>query len=152
MKLLIFITIFLYSSCLTKKYYKNCLDEVESVSFPSVDECAKFSSNDSFCCYLYSEKYESSSQTHTYTVGYYTYTYYYYYYDKKDNETKKRSLYDTQRFCYGISQKGFENIGDVIDELSEETGMENLRIDCGDKSLNYGLLKEFILLLIFILL
>jgi hypothetical protein len=140
MKILIFLAIIIYSLCLTKNYYQECLSESENTIYPSTTECRLHDPEGGYCCYLH---YEFSQNGY-----YYTYTYYYYY-KKKENGTNIRSLQEPTKYCYGISKEGFDKIGDVIDELSDETGINNLKIDCGEQRLKYDLLNILILLFIF---
>ena len=91
-----------------------------------------------------------------YSDGYITYYYYYYSYKKKENETKTKSkirlLQEPQRYCYGLTKEGFDNIEDVIDELQDESGIDNLEIDCGYKRFKYNLMNFIIILMIIFIL
>lgn len=156
MKYLILIILFISAICLTPKYYQECSHEIviEDNLYLTANKCRNYDSEDGFCCYLH---YKITDGNY-YSDGYYTYYYYYYYYRKKENETKEkpkiRSLQEPQRYCYGISQEGFNNIQKVIDELSEESGIDadELQLDCGKQNLKYNLLNMIILLLIFFIL
>ena len=73
---------------------------------------------------------------------------------KKENETKSnlRLLQEPQRYCYGLTKEGFDNIEDVIDELQDESGIDNLEIDCGYKRFKYNLMNFIIILMIIFIL
>ena len=138
MNKLILIILLAYTSCLTSSYYKKCLPGIEDIDILSVAECRSYDPEDGYCCYL---TYDNKQQS--------VYIPVFLYYRKQDNKTKIRSL-EPKNYCYGISHEGYDNIEDVIDEITEESGVEELKIDCGKHGLKYGLLKGVILILIFI--
>ena len=156
MKLLILSIALANIISLTPNYYQECSDELILVDSEkgilSTEECRKHDSEGGYCCYLH-YKIEDGSY---YSDGYTTYYYYYYYYKKKENETKTKSrirlLQEPQRYCYGLTKEGFDNIEDVIDELQDESGIDNLEIDCGYKRFKYNLMNFIIILMIIFIL
>ena len=151
MKLLILSIALANIISLTPNYYQECSDELILVDSEkgilSTEECRKHDSEGGYCCYLH-YKIEDGNY---YSDGYNTYYYYYYYYKKKENETKSklRLLQEPQRYCYGLTKEGFDNIEDVIDELQDESGIDKLEIDCGNKQFKYNLMILIILLMFF---
>ena len=153
MKLLILLIAFINLNifCLTPNYHQERSDDLILVYYEdrilSTEECRKHDSEGGYCCYLH-YKIEDGNY---HSDGYNTYYYYYYYYKKKENETKSnlRLLQEPQRYCYGLTKEGFDNIEDVIDELQDESGIDKLEIDCGNKRFEYNLMNLIILLMIF---
>jgi len=140
MKIIIFLISLICYSCLTSSYIKKCLPGIEDIDILSVTQCRSYDPDGGYCCYL---TYENEKQRVDVPI---------FLYDKKqDNKNNIRSL-EPKNYCYGVSSEGYDNIEDVIEELSEETGVEELKIDCGKKGFKYNLLKGIILILIFILL
>ena len=150
MKLLILSIALANIISLTPNYYQECSDELILVDSEkgilSTEECRKHDSEGGYCCYLH----YIIEDGNYYSDGYNTY-YYYYYYKKKENETKSnlRLLQEPQRYCYGLTKEGFDNIEDVIDELQDESGIDKLEIDCGNKQFKYNLMILIILLMFF---
>ena len=138
MKLLILSIALANIISLTPNYYQECSDELILVDSEkgilSTEECRKHHPEGGYCCYLH-YKIEDGNYC---SDGCNTY-YYYYSYKKKENETKSklRLLQEPQRYCYGLTKEGFDNIEDVIDELQDESGIDNLEIDCGYKRFKY---------------
>ena len=52
-------------------------------------------------------------------------------------------------FCFGLTSEGYDNIEDVIEELEEESGLDDIDIDCSSK---YFGINNIIKLIIFLLL
>ena len=150
MKLLILSIALANIISLTPNYYQECSDELILVDSEkgilSTEECRKHDSEGGYCCYLH-YKIEDGNYC---SDGCNTY-YYYYSYKKKENETKSnlRLLQEPQRYCYGLTKEGFDNIEDVIDELQDESGIDKLEIDCGNKQFKYNLMILIILLMFF---
>ena len=131
MKIFIFLNVLIYSLCLTNNYYKECSGNV-TFSPASATQCRKFDTNGAFCCYLHYEIPKIQNVIHIPT-----------FYFKKN---KTRALGEPKSYCYGITKEGFDNIKKVIDELKDESGMEQLYIDCGAKRL-----KNYLLSILFII-
>ena len=156
MKLLILSIALANIISLTPNYYQECSDELILVDSEkgilSTEECRKHDSEGGYCCYLHYIIEDGSY----YSDSYITYYYYYYSYKKKENETKTKSrirlLQEPQRYCYGLTKEGFDNIEDVIDELQDESGIDNLEIDCGYKRFKYNLMNFIIILMIIFIL
>ena len=141
MRILIFLASLIYGLCLTKNYYKNCLAGTSYIDILSVNECRAYDPEGGYCCFL---DYDNDKVNIPVPV--------FLFYKKKENETNIRSLQEPQSYCYGISYEGYDNINDVIEELIEETGINQIRIDCGNQGLKFEVLKGVILLLIFLIL
>lgn len=134
MKKLLFLALLLcYALSLNQNYYQRCLSGIENIDIISVSQCRKYDDNGGYCCYL---QYENEKiQNYIYFPSYYNYK-------KIGNKTSTtlRMLGEKNKICYGISKNGYDNINDVIKELKEETGVENLDIDCGQHRLKNCLL------------
>jgi len=137
MRILILLASFIYALCLTKSYYKKCLAGTDYIDLLSANECREYDPEGGYCCFL---NYDNDKIP------------VFLFFKKKENRTNTRSLQEPQRYCYGISFEGYDNINDVIEELKEETGINQIRVDCGKQGLKYELLKGLILSLIFIIL
>ena len=64
-----------------------------------------------------------------------------------EKEVKGRKLSERVNLCFGLTSSGYDNIEDVIEELQDESGIEEIHINCSSKSLKYSI----ILLILFIL-
>ena len=146
--ILIFSSLFIFSLCLNSQYYQACSSDVENISIFSPSECRSYSSQGSYCCLL---SYENKKEE-----------YYFYVYvpvsSVKNNLTnvnnlnnsnnQLRNLFEPKKLCYGLSKDGYDNIGKVIDELKEESGVESLNIDCGNNRIIYNLYNMILILFI----
>ena len=148
MKIFLSITLFISSLPLTKKYYMDCLPEADNIKFPNVTNCRSNDPEGGYCCYLHYRNPEKDSSSSYYT----TYYYYYVYYKLKENKTKLRTLFEPLSYCFGISQEGYNDIGDVIDEISDESGIDDMDIDCGIKGLKNNFIVLTNVFLLFIIL
>ena len=144
MKTLILLSLFFKAFSLTKDYVTNCLVGFEDIDILSAVECGKYSPGNGYCCLL---SYDNKKKEVNVYIPHTPETY-----RKKDNKTKIRSLGEPKKYCYGVSNKGYYEIDNLIKEITSETGMQEVKIDCGGQSLKYGFLKEIILLIIFIIL
>lgn len=133
MKAFILLTVLIYCLCLTNKYYQKCTSTI-FFNPTSVNQCKEFSENGAYCCYLHYEN--PKIQEYIYMPTYY------------EKKNKTRSLGEPKGYCYGLSKEGYDNIKTVIGELKDETGIEELYIDCRAKSPKYYLLNIFIIILI----
>ena len=142
MRLLIFLIFFISSLNKTAKYYTDCLYDSPKSGFITYSDCQEYAKENSYCCLLY---YTSHSTN---------------YYDffarkidehinKSRNETYGRKLLGRWNFCFGLTSEGYDNIEDVIEELEEESGLDDIDIDCSSK---YFGINNIIKLIIFLLL
>ena len=67
--------------------------------------------------------------------------------DTTEKEVKGRKLSERVNLCFGLTSSGYDNIEEVIEELQDESGIEEIYINCSSKSLKYSI----ILLILFIL-
>ena len=146
MKLLIILTTIIYTLSLTSSYYKKCKSGVANIDIYSVSECRTYDPEGGYCCYLTYENPKKSVDIYIYNPNTYSS------YKKKENTTRLRSLQEPNYYCYGLSNEGYNNIDDVIDEVSDEGGFSELKIDCGQLVLKNKLNNYLILLIIFIIL
>ena len=144
MKLVILFYAFLYSYCLTNSFYKKCLSGIENINAISVSECRKYDPEGGYCCYVTYENPKKEADIFIYFPPLY-------YSTKKENQ-KKRSLQEPKQYCYGLSKEGYDNIDDVIDEISDEGGFTKLDIDCRKRWLKLNLINILVLLSIIIIL
>lgn len=144
MKLIIFLICFIYILSLTSNYYKKCSSGVEYIDIVSVSSCRQYDNDGGYCCYLTYDNPKEKYDIPIYLPPYYR--------NKNENKTKLRTLQEPKYYCYGISKSGYDNIDDVIDELKDETGIPEMKIDCDGYGLKNSLLNLFYLLFIVIIL
>ena len=131
MKIFILLTVLIYSLCLTNNYYQKCSSDA-TFAPTSSNQCRQYDANGAYCCYLH---YENPKDQHLVIMPTF--------YNKKD---KLRALGEPKSYCHGLSKEGYDNIKDVIKELKDETGIQELYIDCRAKRLNYYLLTILIII------
>ena len=148
MKIIIFLLIFAYIlSSLTEKYYTSCILNSENIINPSSARCKSFSSKEGYCCHIYQDdNWEDTRASRN---------------EKRDgsenkiktNSEKLRKLFDIDSDgCIGLSKDGYYHIEKVIEEIQNDTDVDNVHINCEQKILKPSLLFYSLVLLYSLLL
>ena len=133
MNKILIITLIIYSSCLTSKYYTNCLDgaPIYDNKDHTVQECNKYNPEESYCCLL-SFKIDEDVTSFSFNLGNFF-----------------RVLEEKEFSCIGITKDGYNKISDVIKEIEKESGVSKLKIDCNSKRLDiFGYLFYLLLFIL----
>ena len=125
-KEIILLILLVFSNCKTDVYYTKCKDGAPNGNnFATASECKEYSTDNSHCCLLY--------------------------YDVKDQNVQFsifRNLNERVNVCYGLTKDGYYNIDKVIKELKDESGVDNLQINCFSSNIKF--IYGFIVLLFLI--
>ena len=134
MKAIILLILFFNIFCRTGKYYTSCQSGAPKSGFLTSSECSEYAQKGSYCCLLYytvTADIKNSNASNLF------------------KDTKGRILTERENYCFGLTKNGFDNIDDVIDELEDETEIDDIHIICTDsKYLNFRALL-FLLLILF---
>ena len=110
----------------TTHYYTDCDYGAPKSGFITYSECQEYSDVDSYCCLLYYVANPDLAINLVFKKG-----------DTTEKEVKGRKLSERVNLCFGLTSSGYDNIEDVIEELQDESGIEEIHINCSSKSLNY---------------
>ena len=136
MKLFLLSTLIINTLCLTKHYYTKCNYGAPKSGLITYSDCQEYASSDSYCCLLY---YVSNPDIE--------FNFYFKKGDTTEKEVKGRKLSERVNLCFGLTSSGYDNSEDVIEELQDESGIEEIHINCSSKSLKYSIF----LLILFII-
>ena len=135
---IVFLLLLTESFSLTSNYYARCADGAPKEGFITVSDCKNYATNGSYCCLLY---YVTNPDVE-----------YHYHFDdliSVDKNNKTRKLSERINICYGLTPAGFNNIWDVIDELEEDSEIDDIHINCFAKKIifdNYIIFLSLLLL------
>ena len=144
MKILLLIILIIQIFSLTDKYYKNCNEGAPVSGFLTYSECQKYAASEAYCCLLYYITNRDVSTTIIFKKKQNNTSI-----DKADEQKEIRHLSERENLCFGLSAEGYYNIGDVIDELKKETGVEEIKINCFSRTLNMSIILFIIFLNLF---
>ena len=125
MKVILFLILLFNIYCKTNKYYTSCKSGAPQSGFITSSECNEYSQSGSYCCLLYYEitpEIKSSNSTYL------------------SKNSKGRNLLQRETYCFGLTKSGFNNIDDVIDELEDDTGIDDIKILCNGINLKISIL------------
>jgi hypothetical protein len=119
----------------TGNYYTDCVYGSPQSGLIAYSECQEYAVEDSHCCLLYFVTKEKPS---------------YNFFSKKVVDAPKKEIFGRKlesrwNFCFGLTKDGYNNIKDVIKELKNESGLDDININCFSKNLK---LSAIIILLI----
>ncbi len=120
----------------TAHYYTDCNYGAPNSGFITYSDCQEYSDVDSYCCLLYYVANPDLEVNLFFKKG-----------DTTQKEVKGRQLSERVNLCFGLTSSGYENIKEVIEELQDESGIDQIQINCSSKSLKYS-----IIILIFLIL
>ena len=124
----------------TNMYYTKCGYGAPTSGMITSSDCQEYSQDNSHCCLLY---YVSNPDVEI------NYNFYFKKEDTSKKEEQGRKLSERTNLCFGLSKDGYYNIEDVIDELEDESGIEDIHIICFSRNL---IPRIMILILLLILL
>lgn len=139
MRSLLFLLFFFGVLGKTSKYYSSCSSGAPKSGMITYSDCKEYASGSNHCCLLY---YVSNPDIQI------NYNFYFKTADTTEKETQIRKLSERVNLCFGLSEDGYDNIEDVIDELEDESGLDEININCSSKILNLNII---ILVIFFIL-
>ena len=138
MRLLLFLIFIIKALSLTDVYYTKCNDGAPMSGFLTASDCQQYAANDSYCCLLY---YVTNPEIKI------NFNFFFIKSDSSKNEKNERRLSERTNLCFGLSKDGYNDIFFVIDELEDESGIEDININCFSR-----ILKQSVMLLIFLIL
>ena len=136
MQLFLLSILIINASCLTKHYYTSCEYGAPKSGLITHSDCQKYASSGSYCCLLY---YVSNPDIE-----------FNFYFKKSDNtekEIKGRKLSERENLCFGLTSSGYDKISDVIDELEDESGIDEININCLSKNIKFSVISLILLIL-----
>ena len=148
MKKFIFIILFINILSKTSDYYSSCKAGAPKTGFVTTSDCKEYEENGSHCCLLY---YESDPNVEinidvSVDTGKLS--------DESEVEgldkDKKRVLDERVNVCFGLSNIGYNNISKVISELEDESGIDDINIDCLARKIKFNSIIIALILYIFL--
>ena len=136
MRLFLFLIFITNALSLTNRYYTKCNYGAPSSGLITASDCREYSADNSYCCLLY---YVSNPDVEL--------NFYFKKSDSSKKEKKARRLSERTNLCFGLSKDGYYEIEDVIDELEDESGIDDININCSSRTL-----KQSVIFLIFLIL
>lgn len=139
MRSLLLLILFITSSSKTDEYYTSCIYGSPRNGFITYSDCQDYAEENSHCCLLY---YQTSSGSN-----------YNFFAEKidSDNSNKEihgRKLLNRWNFCFGLTNEGYKNIKKVIDELENESGLDDIHINCFSNYLSLNIIIFLFLILL----
>ena len=139
MKILLLLILIIQAFSRNNNYYKSCNAGAPRSGLITYSECQGYAASDAYCCLLYYvanpdvqvNLYFKKNENNT-SLG-------------KVNEQEGRKLSERENFCIGLSSEGYKNIKKVIKELQDESGINDININCISKTLNISIIILFIL-------
>ena len=123
----------------TNRYYSSCKYGAPKSGLITNSVCKEYAEDNSYCCLLY---YTSNPDLQI------NYNFHF----KKDDESREkndiRKLSERVNLCFGVSNDGYDNIEDLIEEIEDESGIDEIHIDCSSKNLLFSNLLIVLLILL----
>jgi len=140
MKILLLIILIIQIFSRNENYYKKCNEGAPKSGFITYSDCQRYAASGAYCCLLY---YVANPNVEVN-----------FFFKKNENNTsvakvdekEGRKLSERENLCFGLSSEGYHYIKEVIDELEDESGVEDITINCISKTLNIS----FILFILFL--
>ena len=130
----LFLVIIVNVSNLTSKYHTSCLSGAPKSGLITSSDCQEYSRDGSYCCLLYYVGNPDLAVNVFLRVE-----------DNPDREVG-RKLSERENLCYGLTADGYYNILEVIDELEDESGIEEININCFSRNINLSILTLIFLI------
>ena len=124
----------------TNRYYSSCEYGAPKSGLITYSDCKEYARDNNYCCLLY------------YTANPDLQINYNFYFKKDDDESREkngiRKLSERVNLCFGVSNDGYNNIEDLIEEIEDESGIDEIHIDCSSKNLLFNNLLIVLLILL----
>ena len=137
-QILLFLILIINTYSRTDRFYTHCKSGAPQSGLVTYSDCRNYAQEGTHCCLLY---YESKPNVE------------FHFNFKKANANNKeeegRKLSERVNICFGLTSDGYNKIADVIDELEDESGIEEININCLGKNMKFNIIILIVLVILF---